>query len=80
MGAKVEVPSATGRLRVTIPKGSTTGDVLRLRGKGVAKAGGGHGDQRIVLKVAMPDKIDDELAEFLEKWRKTHSYNPRAAL
>ncbi len=80
LGAKVEVPSATGRLRVTVPKGSTTGDVLRLRGKGVAKAGGGHGDQRVVLKVVMPDEVDKDLAEFLEKWRKTHAYNPRAAL
>lgn len=80
LGAKIEVPSAGGRLRVTIPKGSTTGDVLRLRGKGAPKPGGGHGDQRIVLKVVMPDKIDDELAHFLEKWRKQHAYNPRAGL
>lgn len=77
LGAKIEVPSATGRLRVTVPKGSSSGDVLRLRGKGAPKGNGGHGDQRVVLKVVLPENIDGELEAFMEGWRKKHSYNPR---
>lgn len=77
LGAKIEAPSAFGRLRVTVPKGSSTGDVLRLRGKGAPVSGGGHGDQRIVLKVVLPKNTDDELEAFMEEWRKKHAYNPR---
>jgi len=77
LGARIEVPSATGRLRVTVPKGSSSGDVLRLRGKGAPKSGGGHGDQRVVLKIIMPETIDDELEAFMAEWRKKHAYNPR---
>ena len=79
LGAKVDVPTITGTVRMTVPKGSNTGDVLRLRGKGIARAGRA-GDQRVVLTVAMPDRVDDELAEFLAKWREGHRYDPREAL
>jgi DnaJ-class molecular chaperone len=79
LGGKVEVPTVTGRVNVTVPKGASTGDVLRLRGKGMA-AGGAAGDQRIVLKVVMPKPVDDELAAFMEKWRTTHRYDPRSDL
>ena len=77
LGAKIEVQSVSGRLRVTVPKGSTTGDALRLRGKGAPKPCGGHGDQRVVLKVVMPETMDSELESFIAEWRKNHAYNPR---
>lgn len=80
LGAKVEVPTVSGMVRMTVPKGSNTGDVLRLRGKGVARKGAGSGDQRVVLKVVMPDRVDPDLAEFLERWRKGRRDDPRAAL
>src|SRR5690606_30845374 len=47
LGGKIEVPTATGRVALTIPKGSNTGTTLRLKGKGVA----GKGDQYVTLKV-----------------------------
>ncbi len=80
LGGKVEVPTVTGRVKVTVPKGSSTGDVLRLKGKGVHPSGGSAGDQRITLKVMMPKPVDDELAAFIEKWRESHRYDPRADL
>ena len=44
LGGKVKVPTTTGAVMATIPKGSNTGTTLRLKGKGAAKKGGGHGD------------------------------------
>ena len=38
LGAKVEVPTVTGRVHLTIPKGTSSGQVLRLKGKGVRNA------------------------------------------
>ena len=78
LGGKVEVATLSGRVNLTVPKGSSSGDVLRLKGKGIAPPGGTAGDQRVVLKVVMPKEIDGELAEFVKTWRQTHAYNPRA--
>jgi hypothetical protein len=36
-----------------------------------------RGDQHAVLKIVMPPKVDDELADFMEKWRQNHAYDPR---
>ena len=79
LGAKVEVPTIGGRVQMTVPKGSSSGDVLRLKGRGI-KGKGGAGDQRVVLKVVMPDQVDPELETFLKGWREAHRYDPRAEL
>lgn len=80
LGAKVEVPTISGRVAMTVPKGSNAGDVLRLRGKGIRPAGDRAGDQRVVLKVVLPERIDSDLESFLHRWRETHRYDPRRKL
>ena len=77
LGGRVEVPTISGRVMMTVPKGASSGDTLRLKGKGAKSATGGAGDQRVVLKVVMPKPVDDELAAFMEKWRENHRYDPR---
>jgi DnaJ-class molecular chaperone len=79
LGAKIEVPTIAGRVQMTVPRGSSSGDVLRLKGRGV-KGKGGAGDQRVVLRVVMPERVDQDLETFLEKWREKHRYDPRADL
>ncbi|MDZ4789852.1 MAG: J domain-containing protein [Hyphomicrobiales bacterium] len=81
LGAKVEAPTITGRVTLTIPKGATTGQTLRLRGKGAPNLQTKiAGDQLVKLKIAMPMKVDDALAEFLEQWRDGNEYDPRTKL
>jgi DnaJ-class molecular chaperone len=80
LGARVEVPTIGGRVQMTVPKGSNSGDVLRLKGRGIKRTGRPAGDQRVVLKVVMPDRVDRELEEFLARWREDHRYDPRADL
>ena len=75
-GAKITVPTADGQVTVSIPPGSNTGTVLRLKGKGM-KTDKGVGDQLVTLKVVLPDN-DAEFAKFVEKWAGKSSYNPRA--
>ncbi len=78
LGAKVEVPTITGRVQLTIPKGTSSGRVLRLRGKGVRNATtGATGDQLVTVHIILPDTIDESLAYFMSEWRQRHKYNPR---
>lgn len=81
LGAKVEAPTIEGTVSLSIPAGASSGRVLRLRGRGVAKPGGQErGDQLITLSIVAPSKPDDGLKEFLERWRKTHGENPRRGM
>ncbi len=81
LGGKVPAPTIDGRVNVTVPEGTSSGKTLRLRGKGVRKRGSDkRGDQLIELSVVMPDKIDDELKQFMQNWRKSHSYDPRKGM
>lgn len=81
LGGRVEVPTISGRVTVSIPKGASSGQVLRLRGKGIQKARAGTtGDQLVKIKVVMPAHIDDELADFMRSWSETHAYDPRTRM
>jgi DnaJ-class molecular chaperone len=77
LGGKVTAPTIDGPVSVSVPPGATSGQILRLRGRGIARATGKPGDQRIELRIATPPKADADLRAFLEEWRKTHAYDPR---
>lgn len=78
LGGKVEVETISGRVQMAVPKGASSGTMLRLRGKGVEDpAKGTKGDHRVKLQIVMPKKIDESLAYFITQWRETHKYNPR---
>ncbi len=76
-GAKVKVPTVDGPVMLTVAPGSGSGKVLRLKGKGFSKKGGGRGDQLVTLEIELPDSLD-ELAKRLEGWSDTT--NPRNRL
>lgn len=83
LGASIAVPTLEGKVSMKIPPGSTSGTTLRLKGKGVPagrphKDGGKQGDFYVKLKVALPEKPDEELRRFLEDWAPKHAYDPRA--
>jgi DnaJ-class molecular chaperone len=81
LGGKVTTPTIDGPVGLTIPPGASSGQVLRLRGRGVGGAGRKtKGDQRVELKIVMPSKLDDGLRDYLAQWRKTQGYDPRADL
>jgi DnaJ-class molecular chaperone len=78
LGAKVEVPTATGRVQLSVPKGTSSGQVFRLKGKGVRNTTTGNsGDQLVTVRIVLPAKIDDTLSYFMSEWRQKHGYDPR---
>lgn len=74
-GAKIQVPTPSGPVTLTILPGSNTGQKLRLKGKGVA----GQGDQFVRLQVMLPQGGDEELRKFVRKWSKRDAAPPRPA-
>ena len=78
LGAKVRVPTVDGPVMLSVPKGSTSGKVLRLKGKGFTGKSGQRGDQLVTLMVDVPD--DEELARLVEGWAGRGKRNPRASL
>jgi DnaJ-class molecular chaperone len=79
LGAKIEVATVTGRIQLALPKGTSSGRVFRLKGKGCRNMASGRvGDQLITVRIVLPEVIDDSLAYFLSEWRQTHAYDPRA--
>ncbi|MBE6454011.1 MAG: J domain-containing protein [Alphaproteobacteria bacterium] len=62
LGAKVTVPTITGKVAVNIPSYATTGDKLRLKGKGIK-----GGDQIITLKVEISKNKNEELEKILQQ-------------
>src|SRR3954462_5321760 len=70
LGTTLSVPTLEGKVGVRVPKGTSDGRILRVRGRGVPKRSGGHGDLLVTVKVAVPPKIEGEAAEALEAYAK----------
>lgn len=81
LGGKVTTPTIDGPVGLTVPPNTSSGRVLRLRGRGVMRTGQkAKGDQRVELKIVVPSNADADLREFLTDWRKTHKFDPRQDL
>ena len=79
LGGSARTPTVDGAVNLTIAKGSSSGKVLRLKGKGFHQKGGGRGDQLVTLMVEVPAG-DAALAKFVEGWPGRDQGNPRARL
>jgi len=69
LGADLEVNTLDGKVKYSIPEGTQTGTVFRLKGKGVPNLHkSGRGDQYITVKVVVPTGLDKEQKEILQKF------------
>ncbi len=77
LGGKVTAPTPDGPVTLSVPKGSNSGQSLRLKGRGLADGQGKRGDLLARLVVTLPDPPDPELETFAETWRKERAYAPK---
>ena len=69
LGADVEVPTLDGKVKYSIPEGTQTGTVFRLRGKGIPQLrGSSRGDQYVTVNVVVPTAMSDEQKELLRQF------------
>ena len=78
LGGRVQVPTLGGAVEMTLPPGTNSGRILRLRGKGLPPAGGAAaGDLLVTLRVTLPEKTDAEFEGLMRKWQTLNPYDPR---
>lgn len=77
LGSKIQVPTLTGKIQLSIPANSQTGQRLRIRGKGLLRKNG-HGDLLAVLKVVMPPVVTDEARDQWRLLAGKAAFDPRA--
>jgi molecular chaperone DnaJ len=71
LGGEISVPTLAGHEKVTIPEGTQSGQVFRLRGKGMPSVSGrGRGDLHIVVDVTTPKKLTKDQRHLLEQLAK----------
>ncbi|MBI4228523.1 MAG: DnaJ domain-containing protein [Deltaproteobacteria bacterium] len=81
LGAQIRVPTIDGSATLTVPPNVQSGTKLRLKGKGVENLKTRQrGDQYVVLKIVMPETINDTTKRKFEELRNINPYNPRSHL
>jgi curved DNA-binding protein len=77
LGATVDVPTLSGRAKVRVPAGSSTGRKLRLRGEGMPASSGPPGDLLATVKIMVPQKLSAKEQELYRELAKVSKFNPR---
>jgi len=67
LGGKTAVETLDGRLSLSIPAGTSSGKVFRLKGKGLPKKSGGHGDLLVAVSIQLPEEDLDSLVNFFQR-------------
>jgi len=81
MGAKIEVPTLDGKTILKIPPSTSSGQKMRLKGKGIINPKTKTtGDMIIEIKIVPPPTTDIEVRRLLKKIEKKAPYNPRKDL
>ncbi|MEX2008115.1 MAG: DnaJ C-terminal domain-containing protein [Candidatus Spechtbacterales bacterium] len=74
LGAKISVPTLEGSVKLSVPAGTQSGELIRLRGKGMPKRSGqGRGDEYVKLQVVTPTKLSKKQKDLLEELGKESS-------
>jgi len=76
LGAKITLPTLTGKISLAIAPNSQNGQRLRVKGKGM-RTRSGNGDLYAILKIVMPAKSTPEAMRLWKELSSTNGFNPR---
>ncbi|GHB21205.1 molecular chaperone DnaJ [Pseudovibrio japonicus] len=77
LGGKVRIPTLSGAVNLTIPENTSSGKTMRLKGKGLPKKEGDHGDLLVSLEIVLPEQSDEELTNLMKSWKEVKPYTAR---
>lgn len=78
LGGEAEVETPTGRLRVRIPAGTSSGRKIRLRERGLSAPGGTKGDLLAEFRIVVPDQLSERERALFEQLAEESEFHPRA--
>jgi molecular chaperone DnaJ len=74
LGCVVEIPTVYGKVDLSIPEGSQSGQILKMKGKGVKDLrSSNYGDQYVHLKIETPKNLNAEQKELLNRFQEIES-------
>ncbi len=79
-GAKVRVPTVDGEVTLKVPERTQSGQMVRLRGKGVARKGSQAGDLYVHFMVQIPESSDGAVATLIDRLAEYQQEDPRAGI
>jgi len=79
LGISLRVPTLDGQVNLKIPKNTSSGKVLRLKGKGAGKDASlkQRGDLLYTIRIMLPDESDERLEKLMEDWQQSNTYTSR---
>ncbi len=77
LGTKVNVPTLDGRVEMNIPAGTSSGQKLRLKGKGLGR-GAKKGDQLVRIMIRVPRRVSEKEKSLWEELARESGFNPRS--
>lgn len=81
LGAEIKIPTLNGRVAMKLPSGASSGQRLRLAGRGMPKMqGGGRGDLYVRIRIVVPKDLSEQERELIRRLADLRKENPRADL
>jgi curved DNA-binding protein len=77
LGANLSVPTLEGRVNIKIPPGTQSGQKLRVRGRGLPRRDGGHGDLIVVTRIEVPNSVTEAERKLWEQLARESGFRPR---
>ncbi len=77
LGARIEVPTIWGPVSMKLPEGASSGQRVRLKGKGIRRPKRPAGDQYARLSIRLPKRVDAEMKSLAERWKQYARHDPR---
>lgn len=77
LGAAVQVPTLGGDVRLKVPPGTSSGQQMRIAGRGLPRPQGGEGDLFIAAQIAVPAQISERERGLYQALAEGSDFNPR---
>jgi curved DNA-binding protein len=77
LGAKITVPIVDGKVSMTVPPGTQSGQTFRLRGKGMPIGEASHGDMLVTTRVVVPTRLTENEKRLFEELARESRFQPR---
>ena len=77
LGSKATIPTPHGTISLKIPVGTSNSTELRLRGKGLPKGAGDHGDLYVKIHIEVPESVPESEKDLWEQLRNQSTFDPR---